>query len=148
MLLPLIVICAVTGFLSHVAYETVLPGNAIGGSDGVLAAVYRWLDWPVGWAWLYAVNQGLHVVSGVAATPILLAKLWAVIPKLWERPAVRSIAHGLERLSLALLVGGGLFVFVTGVFNVQIYSPWNFSFVPSHYSRRSSSSARSSSTSR
>jgi len=30
-------------------------------------------------------------------------------------------------------VGGALFVFVTGVFNIQIYYPWNFSFVPSHY---------------
>jgi len=132
-LLPLLVLTAVTGFLSHVAYETELPGNAIGGSDGILAPVYRALDWPTGWAWLYAVNQGVHIVAGFAAAPILLAKLWAVIPKLWERPAVRSLAHALERLSLALLVGGALFVFVTGVFNIQIYYPWSFSFVPSHY---------------
>ena len=132
-LLPLLILTALTGFLSHVAYETELPGNAIGGSDGILAPIYRTLDWPTGWAWLYAVNQSVHIVAGFAAAPILLAKLWAVIPKLWERPAVRSLAHALERLSLALLVGGALFVFVTGVFNIQIYYPWNFSFVPSHY---------------
>jgi len=132
-LLPLILITAITGFLSHVAYETELTGNAITGSDGVLAPVYRALDWPAGWAWLYAVNQGVHVVAGFAAAPLLLAKLWAVIPKLWERPAVRSAAHAIERLSLALLVGGALFVFVTGVFNIQIYYPWGFSFVPAHY---------------
>jgi hypothetical protein len=132
-LLPLLILTAVTGLLSHVAYETELPGNAIGGSDGILAPIYRTLDWPTGWAWLYAVNQSVHIVAGFAAAPILLAKLWAVIPKLWERPAVRSLAHALERLSLALLVGGALFVFVTGVFNIQIYYPWNFSFVPSHY---------------
>ncbi|MBA3328408.1 MAG: molybdopterin-dependent oxidoreductase [Solirubrobacterales bacterium] len=132
-LLPLIIITAVTGFLSHVAYETELTGNSITGSDGILAPVYRALDWPAGWAWLYAVNQGLHIVAGFAAAPLLLAKLWAVIPKLWERPAVRSAAHAIERLSLALLVGGALFVFVTGVFNIQIYYPWDFSFVPSHY---------------
>ncbi|MEJ7797829.1 MAG: molybdopterin-dependent oxidoreductase [Solirubrobacteraceae bacterium] len=132
-LLPLLIITALTGFLSHVAYETELPGNAIGGSDGILAPIYRVLDWPAGWAWLYAVNQGLHIVAGFAAAPILLAKLWVVIPKLWERPAVRTFAHALERVSLALLVGGALFVFVTGVFNIQIYYPWNFSFVPSHY---------------
>ena len=132
-LLPLIIITAATGFLSHVAYETELTGNAIGGSDGLLVPVYRALDWPAGWAWLYAVNQGLHVVAGFAAAPLLLAKLWVVIPKLWERPAVRSLAHAVERLSLVLLVGGALFVFVTGVFNIQIYYPWNFSFVPSHY---------------
>lgn len=132
-LLPLILITALTGFFSHVAYETELTGNAIGGSDGVLAPVYRVLDWPTGWAWLYAVNQGLHIVAGFAAAPLLLAKLWAVIPKLWERPAVRSVAHAVERLSLLLLVGGALFVFVTGIFNIQIYYPWGFSFVPSHY---------------
>lgn len=132
-LLPLILITALTGFFSHVAYETELTGNAIGGSDGFLAPVYRVLDWPTGWAWLYAVNQGLHIVAGFAAVPLLLAKLWAVIPKLWERPAVRSVAHAVERLSLLLLVGGALFVFVTGIFNIQIYYPWKFSFVPSHY---------------
>ncbi len=132
-LLPLILITAVTGFFSHVAYETELTGNAVGGSDGVLAPIYRTLDWPTGWAWLYAVNQGLHIVAGSAAVPLLLAKLWAVIPKLWERPAVRSLAHAIERLSLTLLVGGALFVFVTGIFNIQIYYPWEFSFVPSHY---------------
>jgi len=132
-LFPLIVVTALTGFLSHVAYETELPGNAVGGSDGILAPIYQALDWPTGWAWLYAVNQGVHIVAGFAAAPILLAKLWAVIPKLWERPAVRTLAHALERLSLILLVGGALFVFVTGVFNIQIYYPWDFSFVPSHY---------------
>jgi len=132
-LLPLILLTAATGFFSHVAYETELTGNALGGGDGILAPVYRALDWPAGWAYLYAVNQGVHIVAGFAAAPLLLAKLWVVIPKLWERPAVRSVAHALERLSLALLVGGTLFVFVTGVFNIQIYYPWSFSFVPAHY---------------
>ena len=132
-LLPLILLTAATGFLSHVAYETELTGNALGGGDGILAPVYRALDWPAGWAYLYAVNQGVHIVAGFAAAPLLLAKLWVVIAKLWERPAVRSVAHALERLSLALLVGGTLFVFVTGVFNIQIYYPWSFSFVPAHY---------------
>ena len=132
-LLPLLLLTALTGFLSHVAYETELTGNAIGGPDGILGPVYRTLDWPTGWAWLYAVNQSVHIVAGFAAAPLLLAKLWVVIPKLWERPAVRSFAHAIERLSLVLLVGGALFVFVTGVFNIQIYYPWNFSFVPAHY---------------
>ena len=93
----------------------------------------RPLDWPAGWAWLYAVNQGLHIVSGLAAIPILLAKLWTVMPKLWERPALRSLAHSLERLSLALLVGASLFVFFTGVLNIQIYYAFGFGFVSAHY---------------
>ncbi len=132
-LLPLILICALTGFLSHVAYETEFAGNSVTGTDGVLAPVYSVLDWPAGFAWLYAVNQGLHVVTGLAAIPILLAKLWAVIPKLWERPALRSLAHAVERVSLALLVGASLFVFATGVLNIQIYYPFGFGFVPAHY---------------
>lgn len=132
-LLPLIVVCAVTGFLSHVAYETELGSNAVAGPDGLLSSIYSALDWPAGFAWAYALTQGLHVICGVAAIPILFAKLWTVIPKLWERPAVRSLAHALERVSLALLVGGSLFVFFTGLLNIQLYYPWKFSFVPAHY---------------
>ncbi len=132
-LLPLIVICALTGFISHVAYDSELGGNSVTGGDGLLAPIYAALDWPAGWPWLYAVNQGLHMVSGLAAIPILLAKLWAVIPKLWERPALRSLAHALERASLTLLVGASLFVFFTGVLNIQIYYPFGFGFVTAHY---------------
>ena len=65
--------------------------------------------------------------------PILLAKLWSAMPKLFEWPPVRSVAHALDRISLALLVGGSLFVFFTGILNIQVYYPWNFSFVPAHY---------------
>ena len=56
-----------------------------------------------------------------------------MIPKLFERPAARSVAHGLERLSLLLLVGSALFLFVTGVINVEYWLPFGFSFVPAHY---------------
>ena len=73
------------------------------------------------------------MVSGVAAIPILLAKLWSAMPKLFEWPPVRSFAHALDRISLALLVGGSLFVFFTGILNIQVFYPWNFSFVPAHY---------------
>ena len=132
-LLPLILICALTGFLSHVAYDSELGRNSVTGADNLLAPLYQVLDWPAGFAWLYAINQGLHVVSGLAAIPLLLAKLWTVIPKLWERPALRSLAHAVERLSLTLLVGASLFVFSTGVLNIQIYYPFGFGFVPAHY---------------
>ena len=46
---------------------------------------------------------------------------------------MRSVAHALERLGLALLVGGSLFVFATGVLNIQLWYPFGFSFVPAHY---------------
>lgn len=31
----------------------------------------------------YQISQGLHVISGIAAIPLLGAKLWAVYPKLF-----------------------------------------------------------------
>jgi len=128
-LLPLIVICSLTGFLSHAAYNPDLGQNALF-DEGVDLYFF---DWPTGPTWLYALTQGLHIITGLAAIPILLAKLWAVIPQLFERPTARSIADGLERIGLALLVGGSLFVFATGVLNIQIYYPFGFSFVPAHY---------------
>ncbi len=133
-LLPLIVICAITGFLSHVAYYPWLDGNSVTGSGGVNVGFdLYFFDWPTSPPWLYAFTQGLHVTCGVMAIPILLAKLWSAMPKLFEWPPARSLAHVLERLSLAFLVGGSLFVFFTGVMNIQLYYPWGFSFVPAHY---------------
>jgi DMSO/TMAO reductase YedYZ molybdopterin-dependent catalytic subunit len=82
---------------------------------------------------LYALNQGLHVTLGLAAFPIVLAKLWSVIPKLFEWPPLRSPAHALERLSLALLVGGTLFEFATGILNIQYYYLFPFFFTTAHY---------------
>ena len=134
LLLPLIVVCALTGFLSHWAYDPDLGRNSsIGRPSGPWDLYFG--SWPSGPAYLYVVTQGLHVISGLAALPILFAKLWAVIPQLFEWPPVRSLAHGLERLGLALLVGGSLFVFFTGIMNIQIYYPWSgrFSFIPAHY---------------
>lgn len=131
-LLPLIVICALTGFASHLAYYPELGGNDVVGRTGIGFDLY-FFDWPTSPAWLYAVTQGLHVISGVAAIPLLLAKLWSAMPKLFEWPPVRSLAHLLDRISLALLVGGSLFVFFTGIFNIQNWYPWGFSFVGSHY---------------
>jgi DMSO/TMAO reductase YedYZ molybdopterin-dependent catalytic subunit len=133
-LLPLVAVCALTGFASHFAYDTDLGRNAVwGGSAPGNGFDLYGLDWPADPAWLYAVTQGLHVITGVAAIPILLAKLWTVIPKLFENPPVLSPAHALERLSLVLLVGGSLFVFSTGVVNIQLWYPFGFSFVPAHY---------------
>src|SRR5918996_307389 len=130
-LLPLVATCALTGFLSHLAYQPRLESNAIFGGPGPGNGFDVFgFGWPTSPSWLYAATQGLHVVSGMAAIPILLAKLWTVIPKLFENPPVRSLAHGLERLSLVLLVGGGLFTFATGVINIQLWYPFGFPFAP------------------
>ena len=129
-LLPLVIVAALTGFLSHAAYNPGLGANDVSG--GFEVDIY-FFDWPTSPAWLYSLTQSLHVIAGFAAIPILLAKLWSVIPKLFERPATRSVAHALERLSLLTLVGSALFLFVTGVINVQYWLPFGFSFVPAHY---------------
>lgn len=120
-----------TGLLSHVAYQPDLGANDLGRTPGFLD--FYVFGWPTSPSWLYALTQGLHVTVGIAVVPILLAKLWSVIPKLFEWPPVRSPAHALERLSLALLVGSVLFQFVTGIFNVQLFYPWKFSFLAAHY---------------
>lgn len=128
-LLPLIGVCALTGYLSHAAYDPDLGANSVNP-----AGLDVWFfHWPTHPAWLYALNQGLHVTSGVTAIPILLAKLWSVIPKLYEWPPVRSAAHAVERIGIALLVGSSLFVFVTGLLDIQLWYPWSFSFVPAHW---------------
>ena len=84
-------------------------------------------------SWTYALTQGLHVTIGLITVPVLLAKLWSVIPRLFAWPAVRSAAQLLERASLLLLVGGALFEFATGILNIQNYYPWHFGFVRAHY---------------
>ncbi len=130
-LLVAIPIVAVTGFLSNAAYYPRLGHNSVGRPLGPLD--FYLFSFPTHPSWLYALNQGLHITVGLAAFPILLAKLWSVIPKLFEWPPARSPAHALERLSLALLVGGALFEFVTGILNIQYWYAFPFSFVQAHY---------------
>ncbi|MGI9185353.1 MAG: molybdopterin-dependent oxidoreductase [Solirubrobacteraceae bacterium] len=127
--LPVVIL---TGLLSNDAYQPGLGGNALGrDSSGPLD--FYLFGWPTHPSWLYAASQGLHVSIGLALVPIILVKLWSVIPRLFEWPPVRSPAHALERLSLALLVGGILFELVTGILNIQYWYLFPFSFVQAHY---------------
>ncbi len=129
-LLPLLLVCGITGFLSHAAYDPDLGSNGITGGfdDG-----FYFFDWPTSPIWLYSLTQSLHILSGLAAIPVLIAKLWSVIPRLFERPAARSVAVGLERLSIATLVGSSIFLLVTGTLNITYWLPFPFAFVPAHY---------------
>jgi DMSO/TMAO reductase YedYZ molybdopterin-dependent catalytic subunit len=130
-LLPLVLVVATTGFLSHDAYQPELPHNAlVDPAHDILPFIHLW---PTSPTWLYAATQGAHVTIGLMAIPLLLAKLWSVIPRLFAWPPVRHAAAALERASLLLLVGGALFEFATGVLNIQDYYPWHFSFVRAHY---------------
>jgi DMSO/TMAO reductase YedYZ molybdopterin-dependent catalytic subunit len=130
-LLVLVAIVAATGFLSHAAYEPDLPSNAIVPRDADLPLTF--FSWPTSPQWLYAVNQGLHVNVGLVAVPVLLAKLWSVIPRLFAWPPVASPAQGIERLAIALLVSSAIFEFVTGIMNMQYWYAFGFNFVIAHY---------------
>lgn len=115
---PAFVVCFLTGLVSHFMQHP--PG---------------WLadDIPSRPIWGYRLTQGLHVASGIAAIPLLLAKLWTVYPRLFAWPALRSVRHALERLSVAVLVAGAVFELATGLLNTAQWYPWPFSFVPVHY---------------
>ena len=90
-------------------------------------------SWPTSPSWLYGLTQGLHVNVGLAAVPLLLAKLWSVIPRLFAWPPVGSPAQGIERLAIALLVSSAIFEFVTGIMNAQYWYAFGFNFVIAHY---------------
>jgi DMSO/TMAO reductase YedYZ molybdopterin-dependent catalytic subunit len=125
--LPIVII---TGLLSYIAYAPQL-GQAIPGDVGWLRLPA--FTWPTRPSWLYRLTQGLHVGLGLVIIPVVLAKLWSVIPRLFVWPPARSIAQALERLSLLMLVGGVLFEIVTGVLNIQYDYVFGFSFYTGHY---------------
>ena len=120
-------VVTITGLLSYVAYgEQARPADV------------GWLhlplfDWPTEPSWLFRLNQGLHVVLGLVLVPVVLAKLWSVVPRLFAWPPARSVAQVLERLSLLMLVGGILFETATGVLNIQYDYVFGFSFYTAHY---------------
>jgi DMSO/TMAO reductase YedYZ molybdopterin-dependent catalytic subunit len=120
-----------TGLLSYAAYNPRLPGNDLTPGRGWLG--FYLFPWPTRPVWLYRLTQGVHVTLGFTLIPVLLGKLWSVLPKLFTWPPVRSPAQAVERLSLVLLVGGALFEFVTGVLNVQYWYVFPGSFYRLHF---------------
>jgi Oxidoreductase molybdopterin binding domain len=111
-----ILVLFVTGLLSHLHQHPV-----------------SWLGFGPAPAWGYRLTQGVHVTVGFACVPLLLAKLYAVYPALFDRPALRGPLHALERASVALLVAATSFQVISGVLNVfQVY-PWGFGFPRVHF---------------
>ncbi|MCF6378025.1 molybdopterin-dependent oxidoreductase [Nocardioides KLBMP 9356] len=113
--------CFVTGLISHYAQ---LPDQPI--------------PFPTSPSWGYRLTQGLHVVTGTAAIPLLLVKLWSVLPKLFEGLPLRDVRAlvltGLERASIAVLVASAIFQLATGLANAAQWYPWSaFSFRTTHY---------------
>lgn len=125
--LPLVLI---TGLLDYAAYGPQF-GQAFPADVGWLRLPP--FDWPTRPSWLFRVTQGLHVALGIALIPVVLAKLWSVVPKLFAWPPARSVAQVLERISLILLVGGILFQTGTGVLNIQYAYLFGFDFYTAHY---------------
>lgn len=130
-LLVAIVIVATTGFLSHAAYQPDLGRNALIPRDLDLQLFV--IPWPTSPTWLYALTQGAHVTVGLVLVPLILFKLWSVIPLLFRWPPPTTPAAAFEKLANLLLVGSGLFQLLTGLTNAQLFYPWHFNFVVAHY---------------
>jgi hypothetical protein len=109
-------VCFVTGLLSHYQYGP-----------------WRWIPIPAAPYWGYRLTQGVHVITGIACIPLLLVKLWSVYHRLFAWPPARSLAHALERGSIAVLVSTSLLQLITGLFNVLQFYPWSWDFIAVHY---------------
>ncbi|MGB0099555.1 MAG: molybdopterin-dependent oxidoreductase [Nocardioides sp.] len=112
-------ICFLTGLISHYAQNVSQP-----------------IPFPTSPSWGYRVTQGLHVITGTAAVPLLLVKLWTVYPRLFVRPprgARKLLLEVLERGSIAVLVAGAIFQLASGLANSAQWYPWAFSFRTTHY---------------
>ncbi|WP_370112247.1 molybdopterin-dependent oxidoreductase [Streptacidiphilus sp. MAP12-33] len=113
-----VLICFVTGLISHLLQQPPtwlrdhLPSRPVQG---------------------YRVTQGLHVISGIAAIPLLGAKLWVVYPRLFSWPPARTVRHALERLGIALLLAALLLELFTGLLNTLQWYPWPFPFRQTHF---------------
>ena len=125
--LPLVV---VTGLLDYIAYGPRLH-QAIPAHVGFLHLPY--FDWPNRPVWLFQFTEGMHVLLGLVLVPVVLAKLWSVMPKLFTWPPVRSLANLLERASLIMIVGGIIFEMATGILNIQYDYIFGFNFYTAHY---------------
>jgi hypothetical protein len=110
-----IAILFVTGLLSHYQYEP-----------------WRWLPVPARPLWGYRLTQGIHVATGTATIPLLLFKLWSVYPNQFRFPPVRSIRHGIARVTVAILVATALVQMTTGFLNVLNWYPFAWFFPPVH----------------
>ncbi len=109
-------ICFATGLFSH-----------------LLQNPPAWMFYPTWPLWIYQLTQGLHVTTGIAAIPLLLAKLWSVYPLLLQWPPFKSLLQVLERASIAIFVSASLVELATGLLNSYKWYPWAFPFRQTHY---------------
>jgi hypothetical protein len=110
-------VCFITGLLSHTIQHP--PG---------------WFGWPSRPVALYRVTQGVHVATGLAAIPLLGAKMWSVFPELFSWPPFRTLGHALERASIAVLSLAAVFQLLTGLLNIaHWYELFPFGLLQAHF---------------
>ncbi|MGC5165188.1 molybdopterin-dependent oxidoreductase [Luteimicrobium sp. DT211] len=124
------------------ARTTVVVGRLLGAAFLVCFATglySHFLQDPQPWMWfptwpsnLYQLTQGVHVATGIASIPLLLAKLWTVYPRLLQWPPVRGALHAVERLLVGLLVAAALVEVATGLLNTYQWYPFRFPFRGTH----------------
>ena len=110
------VVCFLTGLVSHV-HQHPLPFLVVSPEP----------------SWAYRLDQGVHVGTGTACVPLLLAKMYAVYPRLFERPLLGGPLRILERGSIAVLVGASFLQVLTGVANVAQWYYFGFFFTTVHF---------------
>lgn len=126
-------VVAITGFVSYAAYNPGLSGGWTDLTPGKGFLGFYLFRWPTRPPWLYWLNQGVHVTGGLVLIPVLLTKLWSVLPRLFAWPPTGgSVAKAAERASLLLLVAATMFETVTGVTNIQYWYAWPGSFYQLH----------------
>lgn len=113
-----------TGLVSYAAYNPGFGSNDPNPKHGLFGLyLFDWLTSP---GWLYRLTEGIHVMLGLALVPVVLAKLWSVMPKLFAWPPWTSVAEMLERASLILVVGGVAVEMTTGIMNIDYLTTVNF----------------------
>lgn len=127
------VLVTATGLLSYAAYNPDLKGGFTDLTPNKGFLGFYLFPWPTRPVWVYWLNQGIHVIGGLVLIPVLLAKLWSVMPRLFAWPPAASVAKALERGSLFLLVGATMFEIVTGVANIQYFYVFPGSFYRLHF---------------
>ena len=131
LLVPAIAVIALTGFIDHWAHYPQFAGNDGVGPSGDIPVLFHFpASWP---PWSYAVTQGFHVILGLMVVPLVLAKLWSVMPKLFQQPLFRNAAGALDRISLLALVASVLVEFATGILMMEEWTVGSINLNAVHY---------------
>lgn len=119
LLLIFIPIVFITGLIDHIAWNPDLGGSNNRTPEMGIHGFLVGIEWPTRPIWLYRLTEGMHIIFGLALLPLVLGKLWAIMPSLYKWPLADSFGHALERLSLLFVIGGIFFQIFTGLLYIQ-----------------------------